>query len=135
MLNPPPIAGDVDCAAYGPAEGRRRRTDARAAPPHLTPAIAAALGGTCELHAWPVPDDCVDGFSEAFFARPQAFLDPSVRRAQSARSFVPDDVQARFVERLGADLASGEWDRRHGAWRTQPFSEGSLRGFVSRTPR
>jgi hypothetical protein len=26
-------------------------------------------------------------------------------------------------------------DRRHGAWRTRPTFEGSLRGIVSRPPR
>ena len=105
---------------------------------HRFPSIAAlveGLGGACEVHALPIPNDCVDGFSEAFYARPEAFLDPAVRRSQSAWSFVPDDVQARIVARLGADLASGEWDRRHGAWRTRPFFEGSLRGIVSRPPR
>jgi hypothetical protein len=44
-------------------------------------------------------------------------------------------VQARIVQRLGADLASGDWDRRHGAWRARPFFEGSLRGIASRAPR
>ena len=97
--------------------------------------LVEGLGGACEVHALPIPNDCVDGFSEAFYARPEAFLDPAVRRSQSAWSFVPDAVQARIVDRLGADLASGEWDRRHGAWRALPFFEGSLRGIVSRPPR
>ena len=98
-------------------------------------AIVGTLGGACEVHPFQIPIDCVDGFSEAFYARPEAFLDPAVRRSQSAWSFVPDAVQARIVERLGADLASGEWDRRHGEWRTRPSFEGSLRGIVSRPPR
>jgi len=97
--------------------------------------LVDGLGGACEVRAIPIPDDCVDGFSEAFYARPEAFLDPAVRRSQSAWSFVPDDVHARIVQRLGADLASGQWDRRHGAWRGKPFFEGSLRGIVSRPPR
>jgi len=97
--------------------------------------LVQGLGGACEVHAIPIPNDCVDGFSEAFYARPEAFLDPAVRRSQSAWSFVPGDVQARFANRLGADLASGEWDRRHGAWRAKPTFEGSLRGIVSRPPR
>ena len=97
--------------------------------------LVEGLGGACEVHVLPIPNDCVDGFSEAFYARPEAFLDPAVRRSQSAWSFVPDDVQARIVARLGADLASGQWDRRHGAWRAKPFFEGSLRGIVSRPPR
>jgi SAM-dependent methyltransferase len=97
--------------------------------------LVEGLAGACEVQALPIPNDCVDGFSEAFYARPEAFLDPAVRRSQSAWSFVPDEVQARFVARLGADLASGAWDRRHGAWRSKPFFEGSLRGIVSRPPR
>jgi len=97
--------------------------------------LVEGLGGACEVHAIPIPNDCVDGFSEAFYARPEAILDPAVRRSQSAWSFVPGDVQARFANRLGADLASGEWDRRHGAWRAKPTFEGSLRGIVSRPPR
>ena len=97
--------------------------------------LAEGLGGACNVHALPIPNDCVDGFSESFYARPEAFLDPAVRRAQSAWSFVPDDVQARIVQRLGDDLASGEWDRRYAQWRQQPFFEGALRGIVSRPPR
>ena len=96
--------------------------------------LVEGLGGACEVRAIPIPNDCVDGFSEAFYARPEAFLDPAVRRSQSAWSFVPGDVQARFVQRLGADLASGEWDRRHGAWRAKPFFEGSLHNIISRPP-
>jgi SAM-dependent methyltransferase len=117
----------ADYAAEMLAVERRRY------PPIAT--LVEGLGGACEVHALPIPIDCVDGFSEAFYARPEAFLDPAVRRSQSAWSFVPDDVQARIVARLGADLASGEWDRRYGAWRTKPFFEGSLRGIVSRSPR
>ncbi len=98
-------------------------------------ALVEGLGGASEVRALPIPNDCVDGFSEAFYARPEALLDPAVRRSQSAWSFVADAVQARFVERLGADLASGEWDRRHAEWRAKPFFEGSLRGIVSRPPR
>jgi len=97
--------------------------------------LVDGLGGACEVRAIPIPSDCVDGFSEAFYARPEAFLDPAVRRAQSAWSFVPEQVQARIVARLGSELASGEWDRKHGAWRTRPTFEGSLRGIVSRPPR
>jgi SAM-dependent methyltransferase len=102
-------------------------------PPIAT--LVEMLGGACEVHTLPIPVDCVDGFSEAFYARPEAFLDPAIRRSQSAWSFVPDPVQARIVERLAADLASGEWDRRYGAWRRRPSFEGSLRGIVSRPPR
>ena len=63
----------------------------------------------------PIPHDCVDGFAEAFYGRPEAFLDDAVRRAQSAWTFLPDGVEQRFVTRLADDLRSGAWDRAHGA--------------------
>ena len=43
--------------------------------------IAAALGGEVEIRVVPIPADCVDGFGQAFFARPERTLDPEVRRA------------------------------------------------------
>lgn len=88
--------------------------------------ICQALGGRSEVRYIAVPIDCTDGFSEAFYARPERFLDPSVRRSQSAWSFVEPEVHERFVEKLGSDLATGEWDRRFGNWRRFPQFDGSL---------
>ena len=72
-------------------DGRLRARDAgrRAPPLAVDRAAGRGLGGSCEVHTLPIPNDCVDGFSEAFYARPEAFLDPAVRRSQSAWSFVP----------------------------------------------
>jgi hypothetical protein len=92
--------------------------------------IAAAIGCSCEVTRVPVPIDCVDGFTEAFYARPERFLDPRVRAAQSAWGFVEPDAVTRCVRRLRADLDSGAWDRRYGALRTQPEFIGSLRLLV-----
>ena len=93
--------------------------------------IAAVLGGEVEVIPVPVPIDCSDGFSEAFYARPEAFLDPAVRRAQSAWSFVDDGDEARAVAALASDLESGAWDERHGAWRQRPEFEGAIRLVVA----
>jgi hypothetical protein len=93
--------------------------------------IVDALGGHTAVHPVPVPSDCTDGFTEAFFGRPEAFLDPAVRAAQSAWRFVDDRVEATYVDRLADDLASGRWDRRFGHLRTQPSFAGSLRLVVS----
>jgi SAM-dependent methyltransferase len=95
--------------------------------------IRALLGGVTEVRSMPIPIDCIDGFTEAFYARPERLLDPVVRGAQSAWGFVEPAHQARAVETLRADLASGEWDRRFGALRTQPEYEGSLRLIVGRS--
>jgi hypothetical protein len=97
--------------------------------------ICELLGGKTEVQTVPVPIDCVDGFTEAFYARPERFMDASVRRSQSAWGFVDGQVEERFVKALGEDLQSGAWDKKYGKWRQQPFFEGSLRLIVSRPPR
>lgn len=89
------------------------------------------LGGTSVVSVVPIPHDCVDGFTEAFYARPEAFLNPDVRRSQSAWGFVDDDVETAAMERLRRDLESGEWDRNYGALREQPEFRGSLRLIVA----
>ncbi len=94
--------------------------------------IAAALGGNVEVKAVPIPLNCVDGFGEAYYGRPERMLDPGARLANSAWSFVDASVGERFVAELGRDLADGSWDRRYGALRTQPFFEGSLRLVIAR---
>jgi SAM-dependent methyltransferase len=94
--------------------------------------IAAAFGGDVEIIPVPIPLDCVDGFGEAYYGRPERMLDPGARLANSAWSFVDPSIGDRFAAELGRDLADGSWDRRYGALRTQPNFEGSLRLIVSR---
>ncbi|GAB3752697.1 class I SAM-dependent methyltransferase [Microlunatus parietis] len=99
------------------AEARRYPTPER---------IAAALGGTTAVVPVPIPLNCVDGFGEAYFGRPEMLLDPGARRANSAWSFVDPEVAEASVERLRAALDDGSWDAAHGSLRTQPHFEGSL---------
>jgi SAM-dependent methyltransferase len=89
--------------------------------------IREVLGGTSTVTPVAVPADCADGFTEAYFARPERFLDPAVRQSQSAWGFVEQAAIERGVARLSADLDSGAWDRRYGTLRTQPEFTGSLR--------
>ena len=93
--------------------------------------IRDVLGGTSTVSPVPVPADCVDGFTEAYFARPERFLDPAVRRSQSAWGFVGEAAIERGMTRLRADLDSGAWERRYGTLRTQPEFTGSLRLIVA----
>jgi hypothetical protein len=95
--------------------------------------ITDVLGGSSAVTPIPIPIDCVDGFTEAYYARPEQFLDPAVRRSQSAWGFVDAAATERAVEQLRGDLVSGEWDRRYGSLRTQPEFLGSLRLIVART--
>jgi hypothetical protein len=94
--------------------------------------VRAALGGTVRAESLPIPLMCVDGFNEAYYGRPEMFLDPGARRANSAWSFVDAQAESDAVERLRADLESGAWDERYGSLRTQPHFEGSLLLVVAR---
>lgn len=93
--------------------------------------ISHALGGTVTDEAVPVPADCTDGFVEAYYARPEALLDPRVRAAQSAWGFVEPVVEHAALARLATDLASGAWDRRYGNYRALPAYAGPLRLVTS----
>ncbi|HEX3822848.1 MAG TPA: class I SAM-dependent methyltransferase [Mycobacteriales bacterium] len=88
--------------------------------------VCDVLGGSSTVTPVPIPIDCVDGFGEAFYARPEAFLDESVRAAQSGWGFIDDETANRAVAALHRDLDSGEWDRRFGTLRTQPVYTGSI---------
>lgn len=88
--------------------------------------VAAALGADVRVTNLPIPLNCIDGFNEAYYGRPEMFLDPGARRANSAWSFVDAQAEADAVERLRADLESGVWNARHGHLRTQAHFEGSL---------
>ncbi len=129
MTADPDALADLWVAEYSPefhaTERRRYPAPGR---------IAAALGGKLEVRPLRIPLDCTDGFADAFYGRPEAMLEPAVRRAQSAWSFVDDAAQSRFVERLRADLESGAWDNRFGALRRTPEFVGSIRILVS-SPR
>jgi len=74
--------------------------------------------------------DAIDGFTEAFYARPEAYLDPRVRAAQSAWGFVDDADRERALGRLAADLDSGAWHERYGHLLRLPELVGSLRLVV-----
>ncbi|MGI3782890.1 MAG: class I SAM-dependent methyltransferase [Janthinobacterium lividum] len=54
-----------------------------------------------------VPHDCVDGFGAAYWARPEAYLDPAVQAGTSWMALLPREVLRRGTERLRRDLASG----------------------------
>jgi SAM-dependent methyltransferase len=94
--------------------------------------VCDVLGGDTTVTNVPIPFDCVDGFGEAFYGRPERMLDPAVRQAQSGWGFIETDVAARSVERLRVAVESGEWDARYGVLRTQPEYLGSLRLVVAR---
>lgn len=75
----------------------------------------------------PVPSDCADGFCVALWSRPEAHLDPRVRRASSIWHLLPEPVVERGLDRLRRDLEGGEWDRRYGELRERDSLDVGLR--------
>jgi hypothetical protein len=93
--------------------------------------IRELLGEPVTVTVVPIPIDCTDGFTEAYFARPELLLESEVRAAQSAWGFVAPEVEERSIEGLRRDLMSGRWDERYGHLRSQPTYPGSLRLVVA----
>ena len=60
-----------------------------------------------------IPWDCADGFFEAYWRRPAAYLDENVRRGISMWAGVGPDAEQRAVRRLRDDLASDRWVERN----------------------
>jgi SAM-dependent methyltransferase len=60
-----------------------------------------------------IPWDCADGFYEAYWRRPEAYLDAHVRRGMSVWARVGPDAETRAVRSLRDDLESGRWAERN----------------------
>jgi SAM-dependent methyltransferase len=73
--------------------------------------LARAIGGRVEPVL--IPWDCADGFFEAYWRRPEAYLNESVRRGISVWASVGPDAEQRAVQSLRDDLASGRWAERN----------------------
>ncbi|MEU4575287.1 class I SAM-dependent methyltransferase [Nonomuraea sp. NPDC023979] len=73
--------------------------------------LAGAIGARTE--PVPIPWDCADGFFEAYWRRPEAYLDERVRRGMSVWSRVGPEAERRTVRALRDDVASGRWAERN----------------------
>jgi SAM-dependent methyltransferase len=79
--------------------------------PTVTHLVAALRNARVE--PIPVPHDCLDGFLAAYWRRPEAYLDPSVRANISNLARLGDDDLGPGLDRLRRDLASGTWEATH----------------------
>jgi SAM-dependent methyltransferase len=96
--------------------------------------VAAALGGRTRIERILTPADCIDGFFEAFWRRPEALLDPEVRASQSMWALLDPGVEERIIDRLAEALRSGSWDAEHGHLRALDSFAGALRLVISEAP-
>jgi SAM-dependent methyltransferase len=78
--------------------------------PSLTE-MARAIGARIEPVL--IPWDCADGFFEAYWRQPEAYLDDRVRRGISVWARVGPEAEQRAVRSLRDDLASGRWAERN----------------------
>jgi ubiquinone/menaquinone biosynthesis C-methylase UbiE len=71
------------------------------------------LLGDVEIRPVPVPHDCRDGFFQAYWRRPEAYLDEAVRNSISVFHALPDEEVTAAIEQLRADLGDGTWAARN----------------------
>jgi hypothetical protein len=81
--------------------------------------VADALMPSVRVEPVAIPADCADGFYAAYWARPEAFLNPAVRAAISAFALEDEHVVAHALARLSDDLDSGAWERKYGHLRAK----------------
>jgi SAM-dependent methyltransferase len=90
---------------------------------------AGAIGARIEPVL--IPWDCEDGFFEAYWRRPEAYLDERVRRGVSVWTKVGPDVEQRAVRNLRHDLVSGRWAEHNRDLVTLEEAELGLRLLVA----
>jgi len=93
------------------------------------PRRAGAISGRAEPVL--IPWDCADGFFEAYWRRPEAYLEEHVRRACSVWTRVGPEAEQRAVRSLRDDLASGRWAERNGDLASLDEAELGLRLLVA----
>jgi DNA-binding transcriptional MerR regulator len=91
--------------------------------------LTRAVGGGAEPVL--VPWDCADGLFEAYWRRPEAYLDEHVRRAVSVWTRVGPQAEQRAVGMLREDLSSGRWAERNREVVALEAAELGLRLLVS----
>ncbi len=67
--------------------------------------------GALEIQPVPIPHDCRDGFYQAYWRRPEAYLERGVRESISVFHRLSPPEVSIAVERLARDLGDGTWER------------------------
>jgi SAM-dependent methyltransferase len=91
--------------------------------------------GTLRVEPVPVFRDTPDWTFESLWAHPERALDPEVTAGTSGFARLAPAVRARALAALERDLASGEWDRRHGHLRSLDALDAGQRLLVHHPAR
>jgi hypothetical protein len=78
-----------------------------------------------------LPADCIDGFLDAYWARPEAYLEERVRAGISGFRLMPEKERTEGLERLARDLQSGAWDARFGHLRRETSFDAGVRLVIA----
>ncbi len=92
--------------------------------------IIELLGGGV-VTPLPISRDTPDWQLGSFWAHPERVLDERARNATSGFARAAQMVVDRIVEEVGTDLASGEWEKRHGSLRALSEYDAGLRLVVA----
>lgn len=92
--------------------------------------IGERLGGA-RIEVVPISPFCRDGFTQAYWRRPRAYLDPEVRKCCSTFAELPESLVEERMGRLEADLESGRWESSHSHLLNASSYDGGLRLVVS----
>lgn len=93
--------------------------------------IAAWLGGDVRVEPVPIHRDTPDWMLGSFWAHPERVLDANARAATSGFARMAPHVVERVVAEVARDLASGEWDRKHGRLRSLAALDVGLRLIIA----
>jgi hypothetical protein len=92
--------------------------------------IGERLGGA-RIEVVPIPSYCRDGFTRAYWKRPEAYLYPEVRKCCSTFAELPESLVEERMGRLAADLESGRWESSHSQLLIAASYDGGLRLVLS----
>jgi SAM-dependent methyltransferase len=90
-----------------------------------------AVLGRMTIEPVPVPADCTDGFTAAYWRRPNAYLDEAIRANMSTFTLLDSRVVADGVARLARDLADGSWRSRYASLLSLPELDAGYRLVVA----
>lgn len=81
--------------------------------------IESIMDKVVKIAPFPLPNDLSDSFAAVGWARPELYLDNSVRQGISSFAKITNDQLEQGLLSLRQDLKTGRWDRKYGYLRQQ----------------
>lgn len=87
--------------------------------PQLIDEIQSIVGHTVNVFPFSLPSDLSDSFAAVGWARPELYLDSSIRSGISSFTKIDADELENGLSCLREDLENGVWDQKYGSLRQQ----------------